>query len=277
MKNKSFKINNYDYKKNLIKYRNYITNLKKKNSNYVQKGKPNQNSEFNLNPYDVFESYNFIMSEENCIMREIKKLDENSLITFAEEHYIDFEPELFMQDCFLYHGLRFQQKLEKLEGIFKERKILSNKYLHNYFNYSDNCNDGEYVSVTNYTDSLEFKAFISENICLIISPLCNAYKTIYVSHDMWTYIKEHNIPVKNRYSYAEHEYQVKDFIPIDLIKAIGIDYSRFCLLKGRKSTDRLIQEIINLLNFYNINLPIVDIGAFNSIIYSPQKSYQKTK
>lgn len=277
MKNTHTSITSRDYKKELIQYRNYVASLKKKNSNYVQKGKSEQSLIASINPYDVFQSYDFIMSEENCIMREIRKLDAIQPITFAEEYYIDSEPELYEQECFLYHGLRFQQKLEKLEGIFKERKILASKYLDNFFNYGDNCNDGEYVSVTNYTDSLEFKAFVSENICLVISPLCNAHKTIYVPHNIWSYIKENNIPVKNRYSYAEHEYQVKDFVPIEMVKAIGIDYFGNCLAKGREATDKLIQDIIELLNFYDIHLPIVDIGCYNNIIYSPHKTYQKIK
>lgn len=279
MKNRHTSINNRDYKKELIRYRNYVTNFKNSNLNYNQKKKKqyDQSLPLSLNPQDIFDSYDSIMSEENRIMREIKKLDENDLITFAEECYIDYEPKLFEQYYFLYHGLRFQQKLEKLEGIFKERKILAGKYLDDFFNYSDNCNDGEYVSVINYTNSFEFKGFVSENICLVISPLCDAYKTIYVTHDIWNYIKKNNISVKNRYSYAEHEYQIKDFIPIDMVRAIGIDYYRFCLLKGRDATDNLIQEIIDLLNYYNIDLPIVDIGKHNSIIYLSQKSYQKTK
>lgn len=276
MKNRHTSINNRDHKKELIRYRNYITTLKK--NNYRQKYKQfNQSISLSLNTQDVIDSYDSIMSEKYRITREIENLDKNQMITFSEEYCIDYEPELFEQYYFLYHGLRFQKNLEKLEGIFKERKILSNKYLDSFFNYGDNCNDGEYVSLINYNDSIEFKGFVGQNVCLIISPLCDAYKTIYVTHDTWSYIKQHNIPVKNRYSYAEHEYQVKDFIPIELVRAVGIDYSRFCLLKGRETTDKLIQEIINLLNLYNIDLPIVDIGRYNNVIYSSHKSYQKIK
>lgn len=215
MRNKQI-INNRDYKKGLMQYRKYVAALKKR-KHFIQ------DLSLSINPYDVFRTYELTTNEENRIMREIESLDKTQVITFAKEHFIDYEPKLFEYDRLLYHGLRFQQNLEKLEGIFKERKILAGKYLDNFFNYSDNCNDGEYVSVINYNDSVEFKSFISENICLVISPLCNAYKTVYVSHDIWNYIKKHNIPVKNRYSYAKHEYQVKDLIPIEMVKAVSVE------------------------------------------------------
>ena len=73
--------------------------------------------------------------------------------------------------------------MTKLESIFKEQKILSGKKIENYFNYPDNVNKGEYVSLLEYSNQrVEYNVFISPNISLLVDPLLDAYQTIY-----WNY------------------------------------------------------------------------------------------
>lgn len=193
--------------------------------------------------------------------------------------------DLFDQESFLYHGLRNfdnitspKDGLEKLEGILKKGKILAGKYLEDYYPYSDNCNEGEYISLISYSDSIEFKTFVGENICLVISPFCQAYKTTYVPFDTWSYIKKNEIPIKNRYSYAHGEYHVKDSIPIEMVRAVGIPYLSIRLQQNLEVANSYKEGIITLLNRYNVNLPIIDINCYNQIIYQKEKrtSNQKT-
>lgn len=268
-----------DYKNQKIKYKSHISSSKQEDILFSQRTtKKSNNNIMNITPLIPIE---FPFTEEkpnkDDILELIEKLDTKETTTFQEEFSIDFESELSYPKRFLYHGLRFQKDLEKLEGILKERKILAGKYLKNYYNYSDNCNEGNYVSLAHYSSCIEFETFIRQNICLIISPLCEAQKTIFVPYHIWNYIKEHNIPTKNRYSYSNIEYQVKDFIPIEMIRAIGIPYLNIIITKGIEYAEKYKQDIINLLNKYNITLPIVDINNYNEIIYSPSKSQIKKK
>ena len=212
---------------------------------------------------------------DSNILRKIEKLEKEPMNTFNNIYSIDYEPNINEVECFLYHGLRNQKDYEKLESILKQRKIYAGIYLENYSNYSDNCNDGKFVSLINYSDSIEFEEFINKYICLIISPLCNAYKTKYLTFYEWIYIKEKNISLKNRYSYAIDEYQVKDFIPIEMIRAIGIPYSNIKLTKGVEAAEKCKQDIIELLMNYEIKIPIVNINYYNRILYNPTESHKK--
>ena len=112
---------------------------------------------------------------------------------------------------FLYHGIRSQKNLEILESIFKDKAIIAGNYQENnyYSNYSDNCNEGEYVSLLSIDSdyNLEYETFVKPNITLIVSKDCNAIKTIYVPYHKWQEIKRKN--TKHRYNYANNEYQVK--------------------------------------------------------------------
>lgn len=86
--------------------------------------------------------------------------------TFSDIYSIDYEPDINEINCFLYHGLRNQKNNDKLEGILKEGKILAGKYLNDYSYYSDNCNDGEYISLINYNNSIEFEEFVKKILAL---------------------------------------------------------------------------------------------------------------
>lgn len=198
-------------------------------------------------------------------------LDQQLPQTFLELH-----PDIYNYDNlryihnFLYHGLRFQSHLEKLESIFQEKAILAGNYQKNYSPYSDNCNEGEYISLLS-TDGhydLEYETFIIPNITLIISPDCNAIKTIYLPFNEWEQIKGYS--TKNRYSYALNEYQVKYSIPISKIKAIGLP-ARYLRGIGKKTQiDNYIHDILELMTKYNITLPIVDTSAYNLPLVIPE-------
>lgn len=190
--------------------------------------------------------------------------------------FLDINPNLYNSENlryifnFLYHGIRFQNHLEKLESIFQDQALLASHYQRiPHSSYSDNCNEGEYISLLS-TDGhydIEYETFILPNISLIISPECNAIKTIYLPYEEWEQVKGKN--TKNRYSYAFNEYQSKQMIPISMIKAIGFP-ARY--LRGIGKEDKIeqyLQDILALMNKYNISLPIVDTSAYNNPLVLP--------
>jgi len=199
---------------------------------------------------------------------EVKKLEDTEIITTNKDNEYTLYDDIpfYNYNEFLYHGIRNQIYLEKLENIFKEKKILAGKYLKKYYNYSDNCNKGEYVSlldrsITNY---LSFETFIEENISLLITPYCNAIETKYVSFYTWEKIK--NLNLKQIYSYMPGECMCKDYISIDYVKAIGVPYAKLVREKGYNYADNLLKDIELLMQKYNIYLPIVDTSRYNQIL-----------
>lgn len=97
----------------------------------------------------------------------------------------------------------------------------------------------------------------------------------YLSFDEWLNIKKSNISLKNRYSYMLNEYQVKDWINLDMVRAIGIPYSQFIREKGIEEMEEIIQHIIELMDNYNILLPIVNTDSCNKVLYN--KNTDKVK
>lgn len=210
---------------------------------------------------------------------KILELDDRPVQTFIDiNEYIEDEPDITDFNCFLYHGIRFQQGLEKLEDIFKKKKLLAGKYLDDYRDYSDNCNEGEYVSLfggEGYT-SQEYDVFVKPNVSLVISPFCCAYKTIYVPYDTWCYISDKKLSLNNRFSYMYNEYQIKDWVPIEMVRAIGIPYYLLSRTKSKEEAELLKNDVIALMDQYNISLPIVDTSNINRVLYNPedQKEYK---
>ena len=204
-------------------------------------------------PYEVFNAE----QEDVITTNQDGKYTENDNISFRNMY------------GFLYHGIRFQDYLEKLESIFRERKILAGKYIPNYYCYSDNCNKGEYVSVLNVqkTDGITFKTFIDENISLLITPFCDAIETKYVGFNIWNQIKDLNL--KQIYSYLPGECMCKDFIPLEFVKAVGVPYRHLIRTKGRDYADKLVEDIVSLMELYNISLPVVEPGRMNTILSKP--------
>ena len=210
---------------------------------------------------------------------EIRKLEELPVTKTNQNHeYDDYEPESFdFISEYLYHGIRFQNYLEKLENIFKEGKILAGKYLPNYRFYDDNCNKGEYVSLLKLQgdNKLEYEVFILENnVSLLISPICNAIETKCVSYNTWFDLQTKKYELKHLYSYMRGECMCKDSVSIDFIKAIGIPYQRLILYNKKEFADKLLEDIQSLMKQYDIHLPIVDVSRYNILL---NKDNLKTK
>ena len=163
--------------------------------------------------------------------REVYDLEQEEMFTSEDVFYLaDYDEERFNPYAFLYHGIRFDDNLKKLENILKEKKILAGKHIEGYYNYSDNANKGEYVSMTAYSRERisGFDVFVKENICLLISVDCNAILTKCVDFNTWEKIKDKK--TKNLYSYMEGEFWVKDYVPFEFIKAVGVPH-QYLILK----------------------------------------------
>lgn len=188
---------------------------------------------------------------------------------YLAEEVIDIDDETNSPSSYLYHGIRFQNYLEKLESIFKDKKILAGKYLPDVFQYSDNCNKGEYVSLTSSYDKQVFDVFILPNISLLVSPKCKAYLTKYVDYNTWDQIKDKK--TKNLYSYMKQEYMCKDYVPFDLVKAVGVPYTYYIIKKGIEYADTVLQDVQNLVDKYKLDIKIVDTSDRNKILMEPEK------
>jgi len=196
---------------------------------------------------------------------ELEKEDmylSKDIVPIVEENYHPY--------CFLYHGIRFQKHLEKLESIFEDKKILAGKHIKNSFSYYDNCNKGEYVSLTTYDDNSQgFQIFILENISLLVSPKCDAYLTKYVDYNIWNQIKDKK--TKNLYSYMQEEFMCKEFIDLSLVKAVGVPYMYYTLNKGREYADNILNDVKNLIDKYEFSIDIVDTSNYNKLLSERKK------
>jgi len=206
--------------------------------------------------------------------RKVYELEKEDM--YLSQDVITINDETYSPFCYLYHGIRFQKYLEKLESIFKDKKILASKYIPNCLSYDDNCNKGEYVSLTSYYKNPGFKIFIEKNISLLVSPKCGAYLTKYVDYEIWEQIK--NKKTKNLYSYMMQEYMCKDYVPLDLVKAVGVPYKYYILTKGIEYADNILSDVKSLIDKYNLNIGIVDTSSENKIlIESNNKSKNKNR
>ena len=209
------------------------------------------------------ELMNIIQSDLPIKVYELEKED-----MYLSSDIIPIDETTYSPYCYLYHGIRFQKHLEKLENILKSGKILASKYIPNCFSYDENCNKGEYVSLTNYNNTSGYNIFIIENISLLVSPRCEAYLTKFVDYETWEKIKNKN--TKNLYSYMVQEYMCKDYITLDLVKAIGVPYKYYSLTKGIEYADTILNDVKGLIDKYNINVGIVDTSNYNRTLISPK-------
>ena len=218
------------------------------------------------------------VNKSSELPHEVQELEQTNLTTTNQNGYYNVFPGNYSDFAFcLYHGIRFQNYLEKLENIFKERKILAGKYLGNYLSYDDNCNKGEYVSLLSYLepDSLEYNTFITPNISLVVSPLCDAIETKYVNYNTWNEIKDKKL--KNLYSYMHGECLCKDFVSLNLVLAIGVPYRNLQLEDKTDYANQLILDIEKLMKKYDIDLPIVDTSKYNFILRNSKKDIKVKK
>lgn len=219
-----------------------------------------------FNPKKIGLEYEKIIGQQ--LSYEVFNAEQEDVITTNQDGAYKKNDDLYLRNMygFLYHGIRFQTYLEKLESIFRDGKILAGRYIKDYYCYGDNCNKGEYVSLLNVqkTDGISFTTFIDENISLLVTPYCDAIETKYVDFNTWDKIKD--LKLKQIYSYLPGECMCKDFIPLEYVKAIGVPYRHLIRTKGRSYADKLIEDIVVLMNKYNISFPIVAPGSCNKIL-----------
>ena len=217
-----------------------------------------------------YSSYSDISKSD--LPREVCELEKENMVTSKDIFYLaDYDEERFNPYVFLYHGIRFDENLEKLEKILKDKKILAGKYIDGYYNYSDNANKGEYVSMTIYSEEhiSGFDVFVKTNVCLLISVNCNAILTKYIDYDTWEKIKDKK--TKNLYSYMEEEFMLKAFVPFEFVKAIGVPYKYLVLSKGKEYADDVLIKIEKLIGKYGVNLKVVDTNSYNRTLIEPKK------
>lgn len=254
-----------------LNFNNNKLNNNSSNSNSVNIALTDNNISSTVLP-DTEKTYQSLLDEKFI------KLESSENKTFLELNpHISEYPHITEYDFFLYHGIRFQNHLEKLEQIFESNAILAGNYQEYYYTYSDNCNEGEYISLLGFSDyrDLEYKTFVMPNISLVISPKCNAIKTIYLPYEEWEVISKRN--PKNRYSYAHGEYQVKQMIPIDMVKAVGLPARYLRLTNQEYLIETYKNDILELMNKYNLELPIVDTSNYNRPIIMPENYQSKCK
>lgn len=209
----------------------------------------------------------YLIKNDEKLPKEIFELEKEDMVKSKNIFYIkNWKENVFYPTIFLYHGIRFDSELKKLENILKTRKILAGKYLNNYYQYDDNANKGEYVSLACYSEDIYsgYDVFVRENISLLISPKCEAILTKFVQFDIWEKIKDKK--TKNLYSYMEGEFMCKEFVDFEFVKAIGIPYEYYVKEKGKQYADDTLKKVKQLLIKYDINLDIVDTSSYNKIL-----------
>lgn len=210
---------------------------------------------------------NYLDITRSDLPREVCALEKEDMVTSGDVFYLaDYDEERLNPYAFLYHGIRFDENLKKLEKILKDKKILAGKHIDGYYNYSDNANKGEYVSMTRYSEERisGFDVFVKTNICLLVSSDCNAFLTKYVDYNTWDKIKDKK--TKNIYSYMTGEFMMKDFVPFEFVKAIGVPYKYFVLNNGKEYADNILKKIEHLMVKYEINLKVVDTNSYNRVL-----------
>ena len=207
---------------------------------------------------------------------------------FSKELYSNPNITAFSYYCMLFHGIRFQ-RLEVLEAIFQDREIrCGNKIRTSIKSYDgttksiwagdyreENCNLGEYVSVTPYDDewnikgiiaptprAYEFNNFVRNHIFFIIKGHIDAIETFFLPWEEYHELKKSGIKHKNLYSYAHEEFLVKDHISLEDVLAIGIDKQYY--IDG--DIDETIYEIIKLMKEYEIPIPLIDMST-NKVLF----------
>lgn len=257
-----------DYKRDLLKYKMGLINAKKSRGKefWLNKKRVAKQLVRPINEEIFSRNENISDAEFELLFKinpelAIKLLDKRPVLSFREIYKIIDEETIDNLDAFLFHAIRWDASLSKLLSIVKSGKILAGNYIPGYFNYSDNCNMGEYISLTTY-NSDTFYQFIDGNVFLIISPMVPNFRTIYVSFEIWSYIQDREIATTNKFSYAPQEYFTFREIPWSYVRAIGIDSYNL----RRKNQENIIKNLMVLIDRENITIPLYDI-ATNKIIY----------
>jgi len=133
--------------------------------------------------------------------------------------------------------------------------IKCGKNIDGYMNYFDNCNKGEYISLLRYSDEIGFDVFINENISLIIREDIDYVETTYLPFHEWESKKDSGL-----YSYLNGELFSKN-IPFSMVVGIGLPYMN--LKRIGVDADTLYTSLKELMDKYEIDLPVVDTSRYN--------------
>lgn len=252
-----------DRMKYSIYARNYLKRKIKNNNHNISDNEAEKQAEEefkNILLESFYQTYLAKLSDND----PLRKLELEEEIRFLDLHPLIRErANVLNPHNYLYHGVRFDEDHKKFESILRDKKIkCANKTDFHYIEYSDNCNEGEYISLINYTGEeydLEFKTFIEENTSFIISPKLNPLKCKYLPFDEWYKIKEKLPTTKHRYSYARNEYQHPDYIPFEYIVGILYPMRYYNHINGFRNTKTDLIHIKELLMKYDLEyLPLLD-------------------
>lgn len=221
-------------------------------------------------------------SDKYYIKLLFEQLEQKEMYLFSKRPYKDInnnDKNIELYENFLYHGIKkgniyLPNPLDRLKSIFDDKMILANKYQKRPVEGGNICNGESYISLTSIRKNINgahnytYNIFIKQNISLVIRPEVDAIKTIWTSEDIVEYAKtiENEKLVKNRYSTLSYEYQVKDKIPISMVIALGFPYKFYSCYNTTESVNKLLDELLNLMIKYQINLPIVDTSNYNKIL-----------
>ena len=211
--------------------------------------------------------------------KKIQDYESKEQLTFMEARGLTKEDIIESNRC-LYHGVRFY-RLNAIESIFSSGAIKCMDNISPTFTSFDgveksviidrekeeNCNLGKYVSLIPEVPSLELDIFVRTNIFFAVRAYVDAIKTDYLPYEEYKEMIDKKIPHKHLYSYARHEYLVKDSISLDDVAYIGVDPSAY---DGDLTND--VNEVIRLMKAYNINIPFKDVYSDRVIYQQNQKT-----
>ena len=87
--------------------------------------------------------------------------------------------------------------------------------------------------------------------------------------------KDKSLELKNLYTYMRGECLIKDRVPLNMIKAAGVPYYYLSTNKSLEYAEKILNDVRELMNKYEIELPIVDTSRFN--VSLDQEEIVKTK
>ena len=77
---------------------------------------------------------------------------------------------------------------------------------------------------------------------------------------------------KNIYSYMHGEFMIKDYVPLEFVRAIGVPYKNLKEKNGKEYADMVLVKIKELMEKYDIILNVVDTNSYNKILIDSKKS-----
>ena len=64
---------------------------------------------------------------------------------------------------------------------------------------------------------------------------------------------------------------LKDCVPFEFVKAIGVPYKYLVLSRGKEYADNILKEIEKLMVKYDVNLEVVDTNSYNKTLIERKK------